>query len=164
MPSKKLPPPKGAGKFPKTAGDIIDRLYQLREEKREAANVVKQCEEAETALRLHAFETLGAQKLKGARGSVAQCAIIPYTVPNVENWNEVYNWVTKPLGGVLRSTAASSRAVDEVQRRCSIFQRRLSTEAWTEFLEAKQPVLGTKAFSGNKLSLTKIAAKGKKGG
>lgn len=151
-------------KFPKVLGDVIDRLYELREEKATAANVVKQCGEAETALRLHAMEKFGKAKLTGARGKLAQCSIVESVVPNVDDWDALYGWIAAPLLKVAKGANVKD-ALERVKERLVIFQRRLSTEAWTEFMNAKQPVLGTKPFNMTKLSLTKVGGKkGKKSG
>lgn len=149
---------KKAVKFPKTVGDTVDALYGLKLEKAVANDVVKQCAEQETALRLHAMEIFGKEKLEGARGKLASCNIVPFTTPNVENWDALFSWIVDPVKGCLRPTAASKKAVEEIKTRLIIFQRRISPEAWKEFTEAKVPVLGTVAFHGTKLSLNKIGA------
>lgn len=142
---------ESSGKFPKTVGEIIDRLYVLRQERLTATNVVSQCEAAEKALRAHCLEQFGKQKLEGARGKLAQVSVSQPVVPVVEEWDDVYGWVSAPI-----HTHARKEAVEEVKQRCAIFQKRLSTEMWRELLEAKTPVAGTKSFVATVLHITAL--------
>lgn len=153
-----MPKKVKAPSFPKTVGEVVDRLYELRQERLAAANVVSQCEDAEKALRKHCIEKFKKQDLDGARGKLAQVSISQPVVPVVEEWDDVYRWVATPIISTMSKMPDKQRleVLEVVKQRCAIFQKRLSTEMWRDLLEAKTPVFGTKAFIATILHITAL--------
>ncbi len=122
--------------FPKTMGACIDQLYALREERHgieKKADVVKK---KESLLEAHVLETFAKSELDGARGKRATAGVTQTTVGTVKDWDKLYKYVVK-------------------HKAFELLQKRLSSTAYRERLDAKEKVPGVEPFLTTKLSLTK---------
>ena len=148
--------------IPKKLGAIIDRMYEIREEKAKVSRVEAALDADYKELQKHVLEKFKKTELEGARGTMAMLNTTPDIVPTVKDWDMVYAWVLQPvMQSLIKKRKVTSEDVEACKLRCSIFQRRLSTELWKQMLDAKTPVLGTEAFPITKVSLTAVKAKGK---
>jgi hypothetical protein len=123
-------------KFPKTLGQCIDKLYTLRQERKEIERKAEAVKEKESALERHIIESFSKTDLDGARGTVAVAGLSQATVPTVKDWDALYKYVKK------------HNAFD-------LLQKRVSATAYRERLDVKEVVPGVEPFITTKLSLTK---------
>ena len=123
-------------KWPKTLGAMVDRLYDLDEERGKLARRVEELKTEYAALEGHIFETLPKSALEGALGKRAMASIKRTPVPTADDWDAIRRYVVK------------NNAWD-------LIQKRLSTEAVRERWNADVAVPGVGKFTRITLSLTK---------
>lgn len=140
MAEKKAPAEKAAKpkfKFPKAMGACADKLYELREKRRELKRQADALEEEEKALKAHIIDNLPKSEASGVSGKVARVSVVKKTVPRVEDWDKVYAFVKK-------------------NNRFDLLQRRLNDGAVAEMWEAKKQVPGVGTFEAVSVSLNKV--------
>ena len=118
-------------------GQMIDVLYETREERlalERAADVLKK---VETQLSNDIVKGLSAVDLKAGRGDRANFSFKKEEVPNVTNWPVLFKFVatTGEFG---------------------LLQKRISIPVWKSFKEENELIIpGTEVFELTKVSLTK---------
>lgn len=123
-------------KFPATLGACIDLLYKLRKERMDIEKKADAVKEKESALEAHLLETFKKTDLDGAKGKLATVGVSQATVPTVKDWDQLYKYIKK------------EDAFD-------LLQRRVSSTAYRERMDAKEVVPGVEPFITTKLSLRK---------
>lgn len=137
-------PAKAQAKAPPTmpVGEMIDRLWSVREDIRALEAQAKVLEEEYDALEERVKHALDEQKLDAGRGDKATASIIEAEVPKLQDWDRFVTWV---------------RRTGNYQ----LFERRVAVNAWREVCaKTKRVPSGTVPFVKRKLSLTTLAAKG----
>jgi hypothetical protein len=115
-------------------GDLIDRLFELREQKRAIDSEIKEIEALMGTCTEQIFANLDSLKMTRGDGKLATVSINESVVPNVEDWDLFLDYIYKKKAGHL-------------------LQRRASTEACRETFERKGAIPGVSAFVKRTLSL-----------
>ena len=127
---------------PATLGEAIDKLHTLakaREEKQAKFDKEIAAEKLlETEIEQHILLLLQKMNLSGSRGKTAQVSIKPKTVPQVQDWLAVFEWVRE-------------------NNQFPLIQKRLATTAWKEMVEDGVVIPGIKSETFSTLSVTKIS-------
>lgn len=124
-------------KLPKTLGETIDLIFQLREKRSAAELVVKAIQDQEDALEAHLMSNFDKSGLDGAKGKFASASIIHSDVPDVVDWNKVWTYIHK------------NKADDLVQKRISVTACR---ERWAN----KKAIPGVEVKSITTLRINKV--------
>lgn len=123
--------------FPKTVGGCADRLYTLREKRRELDRQVNAIKSEFEALKAHYFKLLAKQRLESARGRLAQGTVVHKSRHRPGDWQKIYAFI-------------------EQTGDHSLLQRRLSEETVRAYFDDGQPVPGVEVEEYVDLSLTKV--------
>lgn len=124
-------------KMPKTIGETIDLLFQLREERRGYEAQIRSVKEKEDALEMHLMANFDKAGLDGAKGKSAVASIKRTTVADVTDWDAFYKYISR------------NKAWDLLQRRASITALRAR---WDD----KKVVPGVAPKEIEAVSLTKV--------
>ena len=117
-------------------GSSVDALYELRAERLKLEKRVKELRTEETLRGEALIAAINSQSLTGLRGNLATVSLQPDTVPSVEDWGKVEDFI--------------------LQNECLyLLQRRISNPAYIEFLTKQNGVPGIAPTILTKLSLTK---------
>ncbi len=131
--------PKTAKPVILTLGGLIDKAYDLREEKRKAEAEVKRIEalieENDTPL----FAALDAQEVDASRGKKASVSIGSATVCTVQDWSQVWPHIAK-------------------HKLWHLPFKRISDPGYRELLELGKTLPGATPFTKRKLSLRSLIA------
>ena len=124
-----------------TIGSVIDTMWALREEKREADAVVKAIEDKIAAQEEVIYERFEKEGLKKADGTKASISIGEATVASVTDWDALWAYAAK-------------------NKYFHLFQKRVSDPAWRELMEKNKGkgVPGTEAFTKRKLNLRSLTS------
>lgn len=120
-----------------TLGTLIDKLNDVREEKRLLAVKEKELEAAYKTLELQVMERLQAEGMDKATGKKASVSLTPVVVAAVQDWDALCKYVKKT--GYFQ-----------------LFQRRVSDPAFRELIELKKSVPGLEAFTKINVNLRSI--------
>ncbi len=119
-------------------GNMIDSLYDLRQQRLNLQKQVDALKEQETALREAILFELDMNGLAKASGSHATAGVTLAIQPSVEDWDAVYGFIKQ-------------------HERFDLLQKRLSTTAWRELVDEGVHVPGTFVTEVRDVSLTKSA-------
>lgn len=78
-----------------TAGQLVDQLFEVREEIRKLNKQAEALSENKTALELRLIEAMEAQDLEQLRGSKASATLTKPLVPQVKDWEKFYTFINK---------------------------------------------------------------------
>jgi hypothetical protein len=117
-------------------GQLIDLLYQTRQERLELTKKVDELKAEEAATREKLLDMLKAVGLQKASGNFATVGVKTTTVPLVTEWELVHEYIRR-------------------EDRFDLLQKRLSAPAWRELFEQGIVVPGTHDVVETDLSLTK---------
>jgi hypothetical protein len=117
-------------------GEMIDKLYELRETRLELDRTVADLKSQEVAARLMIKEKLEEVGLAKASGKRATCGITSKIEPIIEDWDKVHDFI-------------------RTENRFDLLQKRLSAPAWRELQENNILVPGTESVVVFDVSLTK---------
>lgn len=117
-------------------GNLIDKLYDLRQQRLDLQKQVDALKEQETALRQAILFELDMNGLAKASGSHATAGVTLSIQPSVEDWDAVYEFIQR-------------------NQRFDLLQKRLSTTAWRELVDEGVHVPGTFVTEVRDISLTK---------
>ena len=120
-----------------TLGATIDKMWKLREEKRENAAVLKKIDDEIALLTTEMFELLDAQDTRKAEGKQASVSISEVTVGNVEDWDTFWPYVAK-------------------HKYWHLVQRRVSDPGLRELWEMKKKTPGVVPFTKRTLNLRSL--------
>jgi hypothetical protein len=119
-------------------GELIDRLWAIREDMRALDKQKNELEIAYDALEDKIKHGLDAQKLDKGTGSRATASIVESQVPHLDDWDEFI---------------AYCRKTGNFQ----LLERRVAVKAWREIVEkTKRPPRGTSTFVKRKLNLVTV--------
>lgn len=124
-------------KLPKTMGACADRLFEVKNLRLAQQKLADALKEEETFLSEHIIATLPKSEASGVAGKVARVTVVEKIVPQVENWDLVYQHIKK-TGSF------------------ELLQRRLSNEAVQERWEANKKIPGVKSFHNKVVSINKV--------
>jgi len=127
-------------RLPKTIGGTIDAMFKNRQTQQEIGKQLSAAKEDYKALENHAFENFAKDNLEGGRGKLAQASISRKVVPQVEDWDTLYKYISR------------TKSFD-------LLQKRLSTMAVNQRWDDKKKVPGVDSFTKISISLTKVKAK-----
>jgi predicted transcriptional regulator len=119
---------------PPSLGTLVDKLWAIREKRRELDAQVKELEGQASDLESEIMETMAEQGLDKMSGAMASVSITTNTVANVESWDDFLAFVYKKKYGHL-------------------LQRRVSDPAYRELLEQGVKVPGVNPFNKQRLNL-----------
>jgi len=119
-------------------GQIIDAYYQKRQDRLDLERSIKDLKEEEQNLKFSIMDMLRETGLKKATGEVATASLRSVMVPIVEDWDNVYKYITQ-------------------NDRFDLLHKRISTTAWRELHESGVEVPGINAAEDEDLSLTKAS-------
>ena len=122
---------------PISLGDMINQLYELREQKRAAKRELDRLNDEYRDLEQDIMAKLDEQGLDLGRGSVATVSISETVVPTVEDWDQVEQYILE-------------------NEALYLYERRLTATAWRELMQSGETVPGTKPFTKRALSLRKL--------
>jgi len=126
-----------------TLGAAIDQMWQLRENKRKAAEVVKTIEGQIETLETTMFELLDAQDTRKAEGRKASVSIGEAVVANTIDWTEFMKFVSTGKRG-------------DKFAYLHLVQKRVSDPAYRELLELGVKVPGLQPFTKRTLNLRSL--------
>jgi len=124
-------------KIPKTLGACADALYQLRGARLKLQKEVDALKADETALSAHIIDTLPKSQATGVAGKLARVSVVGKDVPQVQDWDAFYKYVTRT-------------------KQFDLLQRRLSDAAVMERLIANKKIPGVGLFRVTRVSLGKL--------
>lgn len=119
-----------------TLGDRIDRLYEMRAKRIEAARAVDDMKREEKTLSAAIMEELKSMNLVGSKGNVATASITKDITARVIDWKKFHKYLLKT--GEL-----------------DLMQQRISVTAWRERVGNGIQVPGVEGVDIEDLSLTK---------
>ena len=141
MPAKEVEKPtktvKPKFKIPKTKGALVDRLYEVKQQRLALQRQVAAIQEEETALAEAVINTLPSSDLTGIVGKVGKATVVVGETYQVENWDALYKYVVK-------------------NKAFELLQRKLSTKAIEERIESGNKIPGVKKFKYKKVSISKV--------
>ena len=132
----KAPAAAAAPKFPKSMGACADRLFEIRDRKREAQKVVDALEEEYNLLKDHIINTMSKDDT-GAAGRKATVKVVVKEIPQVKDYEAFYGFVKK-------------------KNRFDLLQKRLNLPAVGELMDAGVKVPGVEIFNAVSISLNKL--------
>jgi hypothetical protein len=125
-------------KFPKSMGACADKLHELKTKRLAGQKLVDEVEAEEKALKQYIIDNLPKTD-SGASGMYYRVAVVSKQIPQLDGEHEedFYKYVSKT-------------------KRWDLLQKRLSTTAIQEMLDAGKVVPGIKMFQTTTVSLNKI--------
>ena len=117
-------------------GSDIDYLYKITQERLAVEKTVEEMKKREKAMSDSIIAQLGVDTT-GAKGTKAQFSISKVIVPQVKDWNQVYNFIRETNSFFL-------------------LHKRLGVGEWSAYREDGILVPGTEAFEITKPTLRKI--------
>lgn len=118
-------------------GAMIDKLYDLREKKRELEAQIKVIDGEFDGIEEQVMSKLAAEQVDASRGSKASCSISKTVVANIVDFDALAKYVKK-TGYV------------------HLFQRRISDPAFRELLDQGKKVPGLEPFTKSRLNLKSL--------
>ena len=120
----------------KAVGALIDQLYTLRADIRELNNTVNTLKQQKDELELKLIEMLDALGTDQSRSDLATATITETVVPNVEDWEAFYRYVSR-------------------EKAFFLLERRVSSTAYRDTLQARKgrKLPGVESFTKRTLSL-----------
>ena len=123
-----------------TTAEMIDALYQMKEEKKILEAKIKEISTEYKKLEFILLAKLMADGVSLASSTKATAAISRSVVPHVVDWNATYKWI---------------KDTDSLY----VLQRKFSVTAFRELLNMGEEVPGVAAFTKSELSLNKATKK-----
>jgi hypothetical protein len=124
----------------KTIGELIDEVYSLRSTRLLLEKEVTLLKQEEARLSKFIGDELIETGCSAMRGSIANFSYKKSTVPGVEDWNQVYNFV-------------------EQDHAFSLLGRAISIPTWRDYKESGVLIPGTYEIEKIKYSITKAGVK-----
>ena len=124
-------------KQPQTFGAMIDEMYEIRSQKQELETEAKQLGEQMKRLEASIITRLDEDETTMSRGKAASAILTETVVPKVEDWDGFYQYIQE-------------------NEAFHLLQRRVSTAAARETLEAGENISGVSTFTKRAISLRKI--------
>lgn len=119
-----------------TLGAVVDKLYELKQERAERQKTVDAVKKAESAVEQYLIDTMPKSDQSGVIGRTAKAVIITSKKPSVTDWDKVYAYIKK-------------------NNRFDLLQKRVSDTAVKELWDDGKDVPGVDVYNAKKISLTK---------
>jgi hypothetical protein len=116
---------------------VIDQMFALREAKRALESDIKQLNKEYLILNDWLMERYKDIGTTTGRGTLASATLTETTVPNIEDWGEVCDWIKE----------------NDAMYLC---HRRISAGPWKELMDSGETVRGISSFTKRAISLTKL--------
>jgi hypothetical protein len=124
-------------KQPQSFGSMIDEMYELREEMQGYTSKAKKLKEQMDILEAAIINRLDVDETTMSRGKAASAILTETVVPKIDDWDEFYSYIQE-------------------NEAFHLLQRRPSTAACRETLEAGEQIAGVSTFTKRAISLRKI--------
>jgi len=124
-------------KQPQSFGSMIDEMYQLREEMQGYTSKAKKLKEQMDVLEAAIINRLDVDETTMSRGKAASAILTEVDVPKIDDWDAFYEYIQE-------------------NEAFHLLQRRPSTAACRETLEAGEQIAGVSTFTKRSISLRKI--------
>ena len=124
-------------KLPKTLAGMADRLYELKDLKRDAQAVVDKIDAEKSAIEQYLIDNLPKSDASGVAGKLARVTIVVKNKPSVEDWDAFW-------------------AKFDKKKDRDLLQKRLSEPAVEARWEAGKEVPGVVVFPKPTISLNKV--------
>ena len=121
---------------PTDTGDIIERMNQLRDEKRQLNAEIKALDDEYQELEAALLAAMDGQNTQIAATKRVHASISEQVVPTVEDWDALYEYI---------------KETDQLH----LLQRRVATSAWRELLESGEQIPGTAPYKKRSVNLRK---------
>jgi len=124
-------------KQPQTLGAMIDTMYELRNQKQALESEAKKLKEQMDLLEAQIIIRQDIDETTMSRGKTASAILTEQEIPKVEDWDAFYQYIQE-------------------NEAFHLLQRRVSTAAARETLEAGETIAGVGTFTKRAISLRKI--------
>ena len=124
-------------KQPQSFGSMIDEMYQLREEMQGYTSKAIKLKEQMDVLEAAIINRLDVDETTMSRGKAASAILTEVDVPKIDDWDAFYEYIQE-------------------NEAFHLLQRRPSTAACRETLEAGEQIAGVSTFTKRSISLRKI--------
>ena len=128
---------KEGEKQPQSFGSMIDEMYGLRNQKQDYESKAKKIKEQMDVLEIAIINRLDIDETTMSRGKTASAILTEQQIPKVEDWDAFYQYIQE-------------------NEAFHLLQRRVSTAAARETLEAGETIAGVGTFTKRAISLRKI--------
>ncbi len=118
-------------------GKMIDKMYELREQKRALEKDLKDIEDKMKEMDAEIMAQMDDEDMPMARGQLASASIAETVIAEVDDWDTFYD---------------NLKQTD----RLYLLQRRVSNAAWNELRLAGELVPGTKPLTRRRINLRKV--------
>jgi hypothetical protein len=125
-------------KFPKTLGECIDQLYELRAKRLAGQKAVDLVKAEEAEYENHILATFSKSDLRGAKGDLATAGVKRTTVYNITDWDLYTKWI-------------------DANQAWDCLQKRLASTAIAARFDNGEEIPGVESFEKVSLSLTKAS-------
>jgi hypothetical protein len=120
-----------------TIGSIIDQLYEIRSKRQTLAEEDKKLKDAYADLETQLIAAMDAQDTIKSTGKRATAIVTESLVPNVKNWDEVWDYIREANA-------------------FHLVQRRLNSAPWRELHSLGDTIPGTEPFTKREINLRKV--------
>jgi len=117
-------------------GQLIDRLFELRAQKKDHADSIKGLQKEIDTLTGDLMSRMDNESTMKACGTNASATLRAEEFPNIEDWDEVYKYMIE-------------------NDACYILEKRMSAAAYRELLAMGTAIPGTTSFEKRTISLRK---------
>lgn len=118
----------------RTIGELADALFEIRERKTEAEQVVKAIEEEYRKVEAELYEVADGQQTLTGKGKKASFSIGESVVPQVKDWDAFYKFIYK-------------------NKFAHLLERRPSVTGCRELFDTKGAIPGVEKFTKRKINL-----------
>lgn len=132
----RMPESQDEFQIPETMGACADLLFTTRQRRLLLQKKVEKLEGQETKLKNHIINNLSVTDT-GAQGRIARVSVVKKEVPQVEDWEAFYKYVSRT-------------------KQFDLLQKRTADGAIKERWEAKKQIPGVVKFTTKTVSLNKI--------
>lgn len=119
---------------PRKIGDLVDKLHEIRERKREAEEAVKAIDEEFRRVEAELMELADEQGTLTGKGKVGSFSIVESVLPQVKDWDAFYKYIQKT-------------------KYWHLLERRPSVTGCRELFETKGAIPGVDKFTKRKINL-----------
>lgn len=142
-----LTPKEVPAKLPKSLAACADLLYETRQGRLADQKVVEAQKKLESAIKEKLIAELPKGEASGISGKVARVTVVTKEIPQVKDWDKVYQFILKHAE---KNTGARKLEM------FALLQRRLGEELLKELWDSGVKVPGVEPFTVVDVSLNKL--------
>jgi len=120
-----------------TIGSIIDQMYELRKKREELSKEDKKLKAEWDDLEKQLLAAMDTQDTIKSTGKRATAIVSESVVPNVKDWDQVWNYIKE-------------------NDAFHLVQRRMNSAPWRELHDLGDTIPGTEAFTKREINLRKV--------